>query len=96
MYLIRVLKRRDAASVIVAIVVAMVLMQFVLPITGRLSSWIVGSHNGPYFGFAGPGGGWKDEYLFPLVAAVVQLLALEVLIWVYVWVPKLVIKPFKK
>ena len=83
MVLIKILKRRDAASVIVAILVAMIVAQPLSMMTQRLASKISYVNNGPY-GYAGPGNGWKNEYLFPLVWALVQLIVLEILAWIYI------------
>jgi hypothetical protein len=82
MVLIKILKRRDGSSVIVAILIAMIIMQPLTSMTGQLASVISDAHNGG-FGF-GPGGGWKNQYLFPIVWAVLQLVILEILGWVYV------------
>jgi uncharacterized membrane protein len=83
MVLIKILKRRDAASIIVAILVAMIVSQPLSLTTSRLAGKISGVHNG-FGGYAVPGGGWKSEYLFPIVWALVQLLVLEILVWIYV------------
>jgi hypothetical protein len=75
--IVKFLKRKDAVSVVVAIVVALIVGQMLNTIVGpwanRLSS--VGPHQNV---------DWHNQYLFPLVAAALQLLLLEVLGWVYV------------
>lgn len=86
MVLIKVLKRRDASSVVVAILLAMILEQPLVSVTGRLASWISDLHSNQGYGFGGFGGGWKQEYLFPIVWALVQIIILEVLGWIYVFV----------
>jgi hypothetical protein len=85
MYLVKVLKRGDAASLIVAILVALVVTQPLGEVTTRLAAKITNLNNGQYFGYAAPGSGWKGEYLYPVVWAVLQLLLLELLIRLYVF-----------
>ncbi len=88
---IKVLKRKDAASVVVAIVVAMVIGQ-VLPITtSELANKLTGVNEGG-FSYTIPGGDWKTQYLNPIVWAVVQLVVLELLIRLYVLAHSLVTK----
>lgn len=83
MVLIKILKRKDASSVVVAILIAMIVAQPLSIMTMRLAAKVAYVSSGPY-GYGGPGGGWKNEYLFPLVWAVVQILVLEILGWIYV------------
>lgn len=92
MVLVKVLKRRDAASVLVAILVAMVLSPLLMAWTGHLAGVLSGLQNGQYMGYAAPGSGWKVEYLNPFVLVVLELLLLEVLIRLYVLVASI----FKK
>lgn len=82
MLLVKVLKRKDAASVLVAILVALILSQVLTSTTGELASKISGLHNGA-FGYPS-GAGWKNTYLFPVVWGILQLVLLEILGWVYV------------
>jgi hypothetical protein len=82
MVLVKILKRRDASSVVVAILLAMIITQPLSTMTIRLASKI-STVNG-LGGYGGPGGGWKSEYLFPLVWAVVQIIVLEILGWIFV------------
>lgn len=80
---IKVLKRKDAASVIVAIVVAMMLVQLLPIITAELTNWITGVNEGG-FSYAIPDADWKTQYLNPVVAVLVQLVALEIIVRLYV------------
>jgi hypothetical protein len=84
MYLIKVLKRKDAASVITAILVAMILLQPMGQVTAKLAAKISGLNNGQYYGYSAPGSGWQGEYLYPVVWALLQLVLLEILIRLYV------------
>ncbi len=88
MYVVKVLKRKDASSVIVAVVVAMFVLQFLTITTQELSSrlalwqWSKTPEGGPSFYATS---GWRMAYLQPLVVLLVELVALELLVWVYVW-----------
>lgn len=84
MVLVKLLKRRDASSVLVAILIAMILGQALTSMTANLASKISDLNNNQNYGFGGPGSDWKNQYLFPLVWAVLQLLVLEILAWIYV------------
>jgi hypothetical protein len=84
MVLVKILKRRDASSVIIAILIAMIVTQPLNILTGKPASIISGLSGNQGFGYYGPGGDWKSQYLFPVVWAVLQLLVLEVLGWIFV------------
>jgi len=79
MVVVKMLKRRDAASVVVAVVVAMILYALVSALSDPVSSSL--SDRNP-----SPVSDWHSQYLYPIVLAVVELVVLEVLGWVYVWV----------
>jgi hypothetical protein len=83
MVLVKILKRKDASSVLVAILLAMIITQPLNAMTIRLASKISTVSNG-VGGYGGPGGPWKNEYLFPLVWAILQIIILEILAWIYV------------
>ena len=95
MILVKILKRKDASSVILAILIAMIASQPLSTMTGKPASIISGlnNNNGGYFFYGyGPGGGWQSQYLFPFVWVAIQLVALELLAWACV----LVYMAFKK
>jgi flagellar biosynthesis protein FlhB len=85
MVLVKVLKRRDASSVVVAILVAMILFNLVQTITAKWAGSLSGLSNNQYASYMSPGTGWKGQYLYPVVYALLELLVLEVLGWIYVW-----------
>lgn len=89
MYVVKVLKRKDASSLVVGVVVAMLVVQFVaqvsLELASRISLWQWGKA-GPSNTAFYPTAGWRSTYLQPLVGLLVQLLVLEVLVRVYVWI----------
>lgn len=77
----KVLKRRDAASVIVAVVIAMILWQMVSSVTNPLAGQLSGLSDGQY-GAPFPGG-WQSQYLQPIVWAALQFIVLEVVLWLH-------------
>jgi hypothetical protein len=83
MVLVKILKRKDASSVLVAILIAIIL-QPLLGTMAHLAGTISGLDNGQYPSGAYPGSGWKGEYLYPVVLAVIQIVLLEVLAWIYI------------
>lgn len=85
MLLVKILKRRDASSILVAILVALILTQPIGEVTTRLAAKISDLSNGQYTGYAASGSGWKGEYLYPVVWALLQLILLEILAWIVVW-----------
>lgn len=85
MGIVRVLKRKDGASLVVGVVLALIVSQFLSSITTYLAGMWSGLDSGQY-GTAFPGTGWHGEYLYPAVWAALQIIALELLIWVYVWI----------
>ncbi|MBX4197609.1 hypothetical protein KW801_03595 [Candidatus Saccharibacteria bacterium] len=78
MILVKVLKRKDASSVVVAVAVGLVIFTFVSSITERLASRLSSRNPQPVVD-------WHSQYLYPLVLAVLELLVLEILGWLYVW-----------
>lgn len=84
MLLVKVLKRKDASSVLVAVLIALITWQPLSQETARLASKLSGLHNSQYYNYTPQGAGWKGEYLYPLVSVVVQLIVLELLGWIYV------------
>jgi hypothetical protein len=75
--LVRMLKRRDAASVVVAVAAGLILYfmlnNLAAPLASRVTSHPITITS------------WKDQYLYPLVLAAIELLVLEVVGWLYVW-----------
>jgi hypothetical protein len=78
MLLVKILKRKDASSIIVAIVIGSVLLQFVETITNRWATKLAHVNYGPQYFH------WKEDYLLPVVWFVLELIVLEVLCWLYV------------
>jgi hypothetical protein len=84
MVLVRILKRRDAASVVVAILVALIVSQPLSQATSPLAGHLSGLNDGQYLGGVPPGAG-SLYYLYLVVWAILQLIILELLAWLYVW-----------
>lgn len=74
----RVLQRKDASSVLLAVLLGFITLQFVLAETSPLSARILGESANLQAVTT------KDQYLAPLVSFVLQLIAVEVLVWVVV------------
>lgn len=79
MYIVKVLKRKDGAALVVGIVVGLILAALVSAITSELAAKITNAGQ-----VAPVGDSWRAEYLLPTVWAALQLLAFEVLIRIYV------------
>jgi hypothetical protein len=84
MVLLQILKRRDASSVLVAILLAMIISQPLNQITSPLAGHLTGLKAGQYFGTVPPGSG-SSYYAYLIVWALLQLVILEFLAWIYVW-----------
>lgn len=80
---LKVLKRKDASSVVVAIIIAFIVVQMLPALTSELSGIISGVEEGQYISFAAPGAGWQAQYLQPVVNAALQLILLEIILWVW-------------
>lgn len=78
MLFIEVLKRKDASSVVVSIVLGLALVEFFSIITADLSSTLSG--------IDGSTGSWQTLYLQPVISLVLKVVALELAIrvWNYV------------
>lgn len=89
MVLVKILKRKDASSIIVAIIVAMIIGQVLAMVMMEPASKLIGKDS--LYGEGGFGGpDWKTIYLQPVVAAGLQLIALELLAWIVIGVEVLV------
>lgn len=84
MVLVKVLKRKDASSVMLAVLIALIVWQPLMQITSRPAAKLIGVSNSQYISYAPPNTGWKAQYLFPVVQIVIELIVLEVLGWIYV------------
>lgn len=88
MVLVKILKRKDASSVIVAIVAASVITQYLSTILLEPASWVSGSHT--KFGFNNDGFG--SSYIFPTVLFVLEFIGFELLVRLYLAIAKILNK----
>lgn len=72
MYIVRILKRGDAASVVVAIVLALVLSSIVSVLTGDLATYLSGIEK--------TATEWRLDVVRPLIHAGLQLILLEAIL----------------
>lgn len=79
MYLVKILKRKDAASVVVAIVLALVMLDVVSVLTSDLATYLSGIET------AG-GTEWRENVVRPLIFAALKVIALEIVLRVVIWV----------
>ena len=86
MYTIKVLKRRDAASVTVAVVLAMALMNFLSAISVGLANFVTGLSDDRM------SSGFNEQYLFPLALLLFELIFLELALRFAVWLRPMIIK----
>lgn len=72
---VKILKRKDASSVVVGIVVALLLNSAVQDWAYRPAAWLSGDTT--------TGGGWNAGLWRPLITLVVGLIVLEIVVRVY-------------
>lgn len=80
---ISVLKRKDGASVIVAVVIAIIIGSVLPGLTSGLANTLSGATDGQTYSSAYPGANWQTRYLQPIVWALLQLILLELIVWLY-------------
>lgn len=84
MILVKILKRKDASSVLIAVLAALIVWQPLSEVTSRPAAKLLGLNNNQYLSYSPPGGDWKAQYLYPVVWVIVQLIVLEILGWIVV------------
>ncbi len=96
MYITKVLKRKDASSVIVAIWLAFLLQQALYLPTFHLVDMISGIGDSHYQGMYGAGSpGWRNEYLNPIVTVLLNIIVIEILIRLFVVMHPLFVRKSK-
>lgn len=73
---VKILKRKDAASVLVAIVLALIVSGAVESWSARPAEWLSG--------VSSAGGGWRAGVWEPLLRLIVELIVLEIVVRVYI------------
>ena len=76
MVLVSILKRKDASSVVTAIVIGMAAWIFVSSFGAPISSWLLGQNTNTH--------GFKDAFITPIVVLLVQLIIFELVTRLYV------------
>ena len=84
MVLIKILKRKDASSVMLAVLIALIVWQPLMQEAAKPAAKLLGLSSSQYLAYTPPGGGWRAEYLYPVAIIIVQLVILEILGWIYV------------
>jgi len=85
MVLVKILKRKDASSVFVAVLAAWLVWQPLMQITAKPTGKLLSLKDNEYVSYSYPGTGWKAQYLFPVVQLILELVVLEILAWIYIW-----------
>lgn len=78
MYIVKILKRKDAASVVVAIVLALVLNGVMFVLTDDLATYLSGIDKTSTM--------WRENIVRPLIAAALQLIVLEAILRAVIYV----------
>lgn len=73
----KVLMRKDASSLIVAIILALATLQFIATVTAPAAAKILDQA-----ALQIQGSSFKDQYVAPLVVLALQVVAVEILVWV--------------
>jgi hypothetical protein len=81
MVIIKVLKRKDAASLVVGVVLAIIVAQLVIALTSDFAQILSGVDESEHFSTVSDS--WQASYLLPAVSIVLQLITLELLIRLY-------------
>ena len=79
MVTIKVLKRKDGASLVAGVILAVITASFVSAITQSLAQKISYSNLNNY---SGPS--WQVAYLYPLVWFLLELIVVEIIVRIYV------------
>jgi Na+-driven multidrug efflux pump len=79
MVLVKMLKRHDGSSVVAAVVVGLILFTFVSSISSPLAQKLSDTSMSSVTN-------WHTQYFNPLILCVLELVALEILGWLYILV----------
>lgn len=91
MAIVRILLRKDSASVVVAIVLGLVLAQFIYVISLEFST-VIGNWINQEVPVSGAGYDWRESLFDPTMLLIIQVLVLEFFLRLAVGLRKLVIK----
>lgn len=79
MHIIKILKRKDAASVVVAVVLAVILANALPVVTSDLATYLAGIETAQATE-------WRENVVRPLISAALQVIVLEAFLRVVVFV----------
>lgn len=97
MYVVKLLKRKDASSVVVAVWLSWQLMQLTMAVGARATTWLAGLGDADYYSrtYDFQTFNWRNELLSPFVSLLVQLVILELVIRLFVWLHPMLTKKSK-
>lgn len=96
MYVVKLLKRKDASSVVIAVWLAFQLMQLTSVVSMKAVSWLTGLGDSTFQNaYSSVASDWRNAYLNPVVSLLVQLVVLEVVVRLVVWVHPMLVKKSK-
>jgi len=81
---VKILKRKDASSVALAVVLAIMLVSFVQVVTQDLAVRLSNLGSSTNLSLNASGNSWRVNYFNPLVQLVLELVVLEVFCWLAV------------
>jgi ABC-type enterochelin transport system permease subunit len=79
MVLVKMLKRHDGSSIVVGVVVGLILFTLVSSVSTPLAQKLSSVNPAQVTN-------WRNDYFNPFILALIELLALEILGWLYVLV----------
>jgi hypothetical protein len=82
MVLVRILKRKDASSVMIAVVLALIISSYLPSVLFELTNKLSGIDDSTY---GAPVGDWKTIYLQPTILLLLQVVLLELFARVFIF-----------
>jgi hypothetical protein len=95
MYLVKIMKRKDASSIAVAVAIAWIFVMWAPSMVGKLSGLLSGLSDDQFYAYSMPGSDWKITYLQPTVLAILQLVLLEVVLRVVIIFRRVLVRKSK-
>ena len=89
MYISKVLKRKDAPSVSIAVVMAIAFTYFLAAVSSQPAVRLAGLGNNPNYRNSM---NWQESYLVPFMTLVVELVLLEISVRLIVWLRPLAVR----
>ena len=95
MYIVKVMKRKDASSVVVAIFIALALYNWLPAMLSKLANWIANIPSEQLNRYSVGEGDWQVTYLLPTVMFILQILTLELILWTVIWLRPMAVRKGK-